>query len=376
MSNQDPNQQAGTTQQTTNQPVGASQQTAQPNQQLTLADLIKQFQEAARDHNISLPPHLQVALQTPPSSSPVSSANTDALRMSNALFNANCPPSQGNMWGIPGLSASGLTSLSSPCISGRNTYERVPEKIPIDKFKYGTPGADWSQWSLLFVQAVQAATNAKGRDRLEQLCLLWIPLKLNEEAQPIYDKTEHKEKSWPLLRAELEEAFEDPRIKRQWARNRDAYKKPANMSLQVYRANIIGYVNKYSPALATDPKAHALELYNRFVDGLEVDWRDYIEESIPWGKECLDKAFSQALKYEARLAKKSVDFSAAAMTNAEKDGMEKIRLDVEKLKIQAAGWEESKSSHQSRDKHKSKESKGPSEAWKRDKEKRVESPSV
>ena len=79
-----------------------------------------------------------------------------------------------------------------------------------------------------------------------------------------------------------------------------------------------------------------MELYNRFVIGLEADWREYIEESIPYKKESLDNAYSQALKYEAKLAKKGVCFGAAAMTDKEKDKFGRLRRDVEKLKTQLA----------------------------------------
>ena len=246
----------------------------------------------------------------------------------HAAFNAfgqNAPPFQGNMWG-----SHNAHSTPGP----RVQFERVTGKLPVDKFPYGTPEADWAQWCERFEKAVQVATNANGRDRLEELCLTWIPLKLNEEAQPIYDKCEHKNGSWPLLKAELADALEDPVIKRKWARHMDAYKKPASMSLQVYRANIIGFVNKHSPALLADPTAYNMELYNRFIHGLEKDWRDYIEESIPYKKESLDNAYSQALKYEDKLAKKSGDFNAAAMSHAEKDRVERIRRDLEKVKTQ------------------------------------------
>ena len=255
-----------------------------------------------------------------------------------AAFNAfsqNVPPFQGNRWG-----SSSAPSTPGGSSGARAQFERVTGELPIDKFPYGTPEADWVQWCERFEKAVQVATNAHGQDRLEELCLTWIPLKLNEEAQPIYDKCEHKNGSWPLLKAELAEALEDPAIRRKWARHMDAYKKPASMSLQIYRANIIVFVNKYSPALLADSTAYNMELYNRFIHGLEKDWRDYIEESIPYKKESLDNAYSQALKYEARMAKKSVEFSAAAMTDAEKDGMEKIRLDLEKVKTQLAATKE------------------------------------
>ena len=235
----------------------------------------------------------------------------------------------------------------------KNEFERVTGDVPIDKFPYGTPGADWGQWSQRFEIAVQAATNAYGRERLEELCLLWIPLKLNEEAQPIYSKAEHKGSNWTLLQAELAEAFEDPRILRQWARKPNAYRKPEGMLLQVYKANIIGYVHKFSPHIVDNKNAYAMELYNRFTNGLEADWREYIQDSIPYGKETLDNAYSQALKYEDKLASKAAvkaNFTGAAMTDSEK--MEKMCLDLENTRMDAP------SSHQSRKHYRSSSKQG------------------
>ena len=181
---------------------------------------------------------------------------------------------------------------------------------------------------------------------------MWIPLKLNDEAQPIYARCEQKNKSWPLLREELAEAFEDVRMRRQWNRNKDAYQKPADMSLQVYRANVIGLVNKYSPGLTAHEDLYADELYVRFIAGLEDDWREYIEEAIPYTEETLENAYSFALKYEAKLAQKKSAKpvarkakSNASALSAMKDEkspssyskeLDRLQYEVDKLKLKWA----------------------------------------
>ena len=114
-------------------------------------------------------------------------------------------------------------------------------------------------------------------------------------------------------------------------------------------------VDKYSPGLALDKNSHTLELYNRFVAGLETDWREYIEEAIPYTKETIDNAYSFALKYEAKLKRKAVDFvpTAGAMKNVERDRMERTILDVEKLKMK----EKEREAQASRSKEKGRRSK-------------------
>ena len=298
----------------------ASQPTAE--QQAAYEDLMRRFQSEAEAIGVIFPPS-QWGFQP----------NPDALQSDSNAFQHNYSAPQGSVGGAMGGDPS--TTLES---GFEEHFEKVCGDIPIDKFAYGTADADWAQWSDRFEKAVQVATNACGRARLEELCLTWVSLKLNDEALIIYERCTHKETDWPLLKAELASGLEDPTARRKWARYPDAYKKPASMSLQVYRANIVGLVNRYSSALATDPTAYNIELYNRFVNGLEADWREYVEESIPYGKETLDNAYSQALKFEAKLAKRNTrsSGSAAAMTVSEKDTLEKIRLDLEKVKIQMA----------------------------------------
>ena len=264
--------------------VPSSHQLPTPEQQAAYDDALRRFETEVQSLGLPFPRPQQSQ----------EGGNASSLQAGFNAFGQNYPPLGSNTLGSS-ISASGLGSH----------FEKVVGDIPVDQFQYGSPDADWIQWVEHFERAVQVATNALGQARLEELCLLWVSLKLNDKAQPIYDKCQHKDSNWPLLKGELAEALEDPMARRRWARYKGAYKKPPSMSLQIYKANIVSFVNRYSPALATDPAAYSMELYSRFVNGLEADWREYIEESIPYNKETLDNAYSQALKYEAKQARKS-----------------------------------------------------------------------
>ena len=246
---------------------------------------------------------------------------------------------------VPQMSQNPLEDApNGPFLSGfrsKNEFERVAGDIPFDPFPYGKPEADWLQWSDQFVRAVKVATNAQGQERLDELCLLWLPLKLAEAAQPLYDRCEHKGTNWPLLHAELDIAFDDPATRRDWIRNMDAYKKPTKMSLQVYKANVTRLVNRYSPVVVKDEDAYAMELYNRFVHGLDLDCKEYIEDSIPYGEESLDNAYSQALKYEEKKQKreskddkKEAKGVAAALSQSKDDMLQSMRRKIDELSSQ------------------------------------------
>ena len=278
-----------------------------PEQQEQWSALVADFQEKARILGKEIPPNILATLTNEANGNPVPSSE-DVRMDDDDDYQQNPIRGQNFVGHEEGQSTSSTTSHSS----NRTSFEKVTQDIPIEKFPFGTQGADWTDWSKRFELAVQAATNAQGRDRLDTLCLLWISLKLNDEALPLYNQCPSKETEWPSLKEELEEAFEDTHVKRSWVRSHEAFKRPDDMSLQVYKAKVIGLVSKYSPATLNDETAHEAELYNRFVGGLGKDWREYIEDSVSFGEETLDEAFHLALKYEEKL-KKSADFTGAAM---------------------------------------------------------------
>ena len=260
---------------------------------------------------------------------------------------AYLPPPE--LWGAEGdIDARGnvyghqRSSSSTSAISRHNHFGRIAGDIPIEKFPYGKPEADWPEWCRRFELAVQTATNARDRARLNELCLLWISLKLPDEAQPLFSQCQHKA-SWPQLKAELELALEDVHVKRKWARSLAAFEKPSYMRLQIYKAKVIGLVAKHSPVLVADSTAYTAELYNRFVHGLDAECRSYIEDSIPYGKETIDKAYNQALKYEAKMAQNKVEITAAAMTDGERRVMKGMRSELREVKAELAQVQRSRS---------------------------------
>ena len=100
------------------------------------------------------------------------------------------------------ISELNLATPNTASISGRraNTrYEKIPTDIPIAKYAYGKPGADWREYAKRFKRAVKTVTNALTEERLDELCLLWIQLKLPDEAQSIYQGCASKDTDWDRL---------------------------------------------------------------------------------------------------------------------------------------------------------------------------------
>ena len=189
-----------------------------PEQQEQWSALVADFQEKARILGKEIPPNILATLTNEANGNPVPSS--EDVRMDDNDDDLHQNPSRGQNF----VGREDWQSTSSRTRSYRTSFEKVTQDIPIEKFPFGTQGADWTEWSKRFELAVQAATNAQGRDRLDTLCLLWISLKLNDEALPLYNQCPSKKTEWASLKAELEEAFEDTYVKRLWVRSLEAFK--------------------------------------------------------------------------------------------------------------------------------------------------------
>ena len=223
----------------------------------------------------------------------------------------------------------------------RSNKERTPSEIPIEKFEYGSVNADFAEWVDRFEVAVRTATNAVGQARLEELFLQWVSLKMNEAARPIFHNCPSRSTNWLKLKTELTEGFEDPDVKRKWARNPQAYMRPKGMNLQVYKAKVLALVRKYSPWVVDQPIAYQMELYTRFLNGLDKACRDYVDEAIAYGKESIELAYNAACKFENK-QDKSEDgkFTAGAMLDSEKDNMKRIEIQLQEVNTKVTNIEE------------------------------------
>ena len=214
----------------------------------------------------------------------------------------------------------------------RSNKERTPSEIPVEKFEYGSVNADFAEWVNLFEVAVRTATNAVGQARQEELFLQWVSLKMNEAARPIFHNCPSRSTNWLQLKKELNEGFEDPDVKRRWARDPEAYMRPKGMSLQVYKAKVLSLVNKYSPWVINHPIAYQMELYTRFLNGLDKTCRDYVDEAIAYGKESIDTAYNAACKFESKQEKgEEGSFTAGAISDSRRERMRKMEHQMEEI---------------------------------------------
>ena len=149
--------------------------------------------------------------------------------------------------------------------------EKIASDLAIDKFEYGNNFADFDSWVKLFEFSIVACTGASKTEpeRVQALCLIWIPLKLNTAAFALYEALSgDKKKEWTTLKQTLSKKFDDPQTRMRYISCVDAYKRNASDSLTIYKAEVIRLVKKYYKSMKEDEESFKEQAYIRFLKGL------------------------------------------------------------------------------------------------------------
>ena len=103
--------------------------------------------------------------------------------------------------------------LEGQPLDARANMERAASSIPIENFRSGTD--DFDSWIERFESAVVLATNASTQGRKQELCLRWLPLKLDDEARAVLKQVPDGT-SYPDTIARLKSLLIDPVEEYKW----------------------------------------------------------------------------------------------------------------------------------------------------------------
>ena len=123
------------------------------------------------------------------------------------------------------------------------------KKVNIDTYSSTNKDQDLVIWVNQFEEAVKQQLNPHSKKRHHKQCLKWLTLSLASDAYSIWQRTDHNRTDWVLLRAELEEAFEDTEVRSHWKSNMKAYTWDEKQPLREYRAKVERYVDTFDKAL-------------------------------------------------------------------------------------------------------------------------------
>ena len=159
-------------------------------------------------------------------------------------------------------------------------------------------GQDFEEYADLFVSGVKLATNARDQQQLDDLCLEWLPLKLDAPALAVYKQA--NKTSWTALKEDLIKLLVDPQEKFKWQARLTTIKWDGKESFHALASRIKRAVDKYDKEMPQAFKDR--DYYQRFCDALPKYYRGAIHMGCNADERNIDNAKELALRAQLAIA--------------------------------------------------------------------------
>ena len=198
---------------------------------------------------------------------------------------------------------------------------------------------DFESWVKRFESAVELAHNTDGdADALNKLCIKWLPLKLDKEAQSVYSNvtptTPNTPLTWAEIKTQLSSLLINPQDKYNWlATRRGNIVWDGKESFHALATRVKSSVDKFDPNCDKNQ-----EYYFRFRSALTPEYRKAIdlgcrEETIEEAKRVAYRFLNATLDQatgEQPAGDKAVSFTGAAMSD---DRIKTVELSLQSLEV-------------------------------------------
>ena len=170
--------------------------------------------------------------------------------------------------------------------------ERAASNIPVEIFRPALD--DFDEWIGMFESAVELATNPQSDDRKYELCMNWLPIKLDDATRMIHSNCSSE--TWIDLKTELKSLLVTPEERYNWRSGRNRIVWDGRESFHVLATRIKRSVDRH------DENPRESDYFHNFRLALPGDYR----QAIDWGNnaETLAEAKRLAFKCQAALSGK------------------------------------------------------------------------
>ena len=195
-----------------------------------------------------------------------------------------------------------------PHLNFRWNSERAASSLPIENYKSNVD--DFDAWIERFESAVALATNPATEARKEELCLKWLPLKLDDEALAIL-KQVPAQATYRETITSLKKLLIDPVEQYKWKAMKTQIKWDGKESFQALATRVKRLVDKFEKHLSAEDRIWAY--FFRFNNALPDDYQEHIDITIPETARTIENAKDLALRIQmSRKGKeKKVEFTGA-----------------------------------------------------------------
>ena len=159
-------------------------------------------------------------------------------------------------------------------------------------------GQDFEEYADLFVSGVKLATNARDQQEVDDLCLQWLPLKLDAPALAVYKQADKT--SWSALKEDLIKLLVDPQEKFKWQARLTTIKWDGKESFHALASRVKRAVDKYDKEMPQAFKDR--DYYQRFCDALPKYYRGAIHMGCNADERNIDNAKELALRAQLAIA--------------------------------------------------------------------------
>ena len=215
--------------------------------------------------------------------------------------------------------------------------------LAIDEFRMHQD--DFNQWVELFETAVKLAYAGQQQADIDQACIDWLPLKLDDEARSIRHSIDLQ--TWDQIKTELKTRLVNPDEQFSWLYRQTTIIWDQKESLHSLASRITKAVDKYDK----DNPNKAREYFIRFRGALPVEYQKAINVHCSYdqpAKQTISEAKTIALRIQmaeqaagasggGTSAVRTVAFTGASMTD---DRLKTVERSMEGMKVRMDGFDE------------------------------------
>ena len=229
--------------------------------------------------------------------------------------------------------------------AGEPNRERGASSIPCNDFQSGKD--DFESWIEKFQSAVNVATNAATDARKHALYLLWLPLKLDEEARAVLKQVPENTNYTNTITLMKDLLIDEVEVYK-WRAMKSQITWDGKESFQALSTRVKSAVDKYEKELTEESKVWAY--FFRFRAALPEVYQDFIDVSLAKDDKTIDNAKELALRVQMTQRDKSgeakqVTFTGAAMAD---DRIHALELEMAKLNTQLSNNQSERTSYDQR----------------------------
>ena len=179
--------------------------------------------------------------------------------------------------------------------------EAATSELPVEKFRSNHD--IFREWIKTMEDGIVLTCNPQSKERKEELCLLWLPLMLDDSAKSVWQNV--TKKKWEEIKVEMEELLVDPQERYNWKAGQVTVIWDEKESFHELATRVRRCVDLYEPD-ADKPTQY----FYRFRLALPPEFRYAIDNKADDKAPTLEKAKAAAFRFQRAISEIGLTFTS------------------------------------------------------------------